>query len=181
MGDINFNGNKAPISISNEITIRRQSIIGKLIEIIASDSTSNVNLKRDPAEIELKIKHNNLKKFQWVIHEYTENAIFIESAIHELNLAIMNGSTKFKRQMKQFYLESLDKFNIEIKPVNMEKLRDNSDNIIQEVINKTKIFLNKSAYINDAIYQEDIEYGITLITSYSIIECVVLETPNVNN
>jgi hypothetical protein len=53
MGDINFNGNKAPISISNEITIRRQSIIGKLIEIIASDSTSNVNLKRDPAEIEL--------------------------------------------------------------------------------------------------------------------------------
>jgi hypothetical protein len=93
----------------------------------------------------------------------------------------MNGSTKFKRQMKQFYLESLDKFNIEIKPVNMEKLRDNSDNIIQEVINKTKIFLNKSAYINDAIYQEDIEYGITLITSYSIIECVVLETPNVNN
>ncbi|MFC3914631.1 hypothetical protein ACFOSS_14340 [Pseudaeromonas sharmana] len=181
MGDVFFDNNLAPISINNETTIRRQSIIGKLIEIIAADSVSNINLKRDPAEIDLKIKHNNLNKFQWVISEYTNNAIFIESAIHELNLAIMNGSTKFKRQMKQFYLESLDKFNIETKPVNMDKLRVNSDNIVQDVIDKTRNFLNKSVLLDDAIYQEDVEYGITLITSYSIIECVVLETPNVND
>lgn len=181
MGDIIFDNNKAPISINNETTIRRQSIIGKLIEILASDSTSKIDLNRSPAEIELKIKHNNLNKFQWVVSEYIDNAIFIESAIHELNLAIMNGATKFKRQMKQFYLESLDKFGIETNPVNIEKLRDNSDNVVQEVINKTKSFLNKSAHLNEDIYQEDIEYGVTLITSYSIIECVVLETPNVNN
>lgn len=42
-------------------------------------------------------------------------------------------------------------------------------------------FVRASSDLQAGYYDEDINFGIALITSYSIIECIVLENPNDHN
>ena len=95
-----------------------------------------------------------------------------------LNQMIFNGSTRLKRQMKRFYLEALAKNSIATKPFDLAKLKANSDNVIKEVIALAKKFVTSSNNLKEGYFVEDIDHGIALIVSYSIIECIVLENPN---
>lgn len=178
---VTFNDNKGSITIVDESKFSRPSILGKLIEIIAASEQTEVNLDRDPAEIEVKINFNHLKSNTWIIEEYVEASLLIDESIEALNQTIMNGSTKLKRQMKSFYNRALDKYSIKKSPFELDKLKMHSDLIVEDVILSTKNFVKKSADLKQGYYEEDIDYGVTLITSYSIIECIVLENPNDHN
>ncbi|MDY7539161.1 hypothetical protein RGU72_12950 [Undibacterium sp. 5I1] len=179
--DINFNHNSGAINILNEASIPRATILGVLIEIIASGEHEPMNLARIPAEIENKIKFNDLIFYRWVVDEYISNSLLVDGSMTSLNQIILNGSTKLKRQMKHFYLEALAKYSIGTKPFDLNKLKINSDNVIKEVIALAKKFVTASNNLKDGYFVEDIDHGIALIVSYSIIECIVLENPNDHN
>jgi len=89
-----FRDNQGPITVTTEPRVIRPSILGKLIEIIASSETESIDLKREPAEIERKINFNDLKAYRWLVQEYIENSVLIDSSITQLNQMINNGSTK---------------------------------------------------------------------------------------
>lgn len=100
---VTFNGNKGPVTIIDEGGSARPSILGKLIEIIATTGQAEINLDRDPAEIDVKINFNDLTSHKWLIDEYIQSSLLIDESIEALNQTILNGSTKLKRQMKAFY------------------------------------------------------------------------------
>ncbi|HFW2045821.1 TPA: hypothetical protein ACIBFR_004811, partial [Salmonella enterica subsp. enterica serovar Typhimurium] len=64
------------------------------------------------------------------------------------------------------------------KPFNIEVIRKNSDNIIDNVIRSAQETVSSCSNLDAEFLQEDIDYGIRMIVSYSIIECIVLENPN---
>lgn len=176
-----FESNNGPITVINENPTRRATILGKLIEIIASGDCIPRNLDRIPTEVEHKVQFNDLKTHQWLVGEYIGSSILIDMAMLELNQTILNGSTKLKRQMKMFYLESLDKFKINTRPFDLERLKAHSDDVVKHVMYLATKFVKASDDLKDGYYDEDIIYGVALITSYSIIECIVLENPNDHN
>lgn len=176
-----FNDNQGPITVINENKSDRMSIIGTLIEIIATADHEELDLDRIPAEIDVKISFNNLSKFKWLIRDYVNSSLLIDESITELNKTILNGSTKLKRQMRTFYNLALDKYAIATDPFELLKLQSCSDQVVSEVMNLTTNLVKKSSNLQKGYYEEDINYGVALITSYSIIECVVLENPNDHN
>ena len=180
-GGVTFNGNQGPVTIVDEGGSARPSILGKLIEIIAASDHSDMSLDRDPAEIDVKVNFNDLTGHRWIIEEYVQSSLLIDESIEVLNQNILNGSTKLKRQMKLFYSRALEKYSININPFDLEKLKLNSDLVVDEVVALTKRFVKNSSDLKQGYYEEDIDYGVTLITSYSIIECIVLENPNDHN
>ena len=175
---VEFKDNQGSITIINGDSLARATILGKLIEIIASSDTEILNLDRDPAEIEFKLQFNNLVSYGWLIDHYINSSSLIDDSMVELNKMIPSGSTKLKRQMKLFYFESLAKFNICTKPFDIERLKVNSDNVVKEVIFLATKLVKSSSDLKIGYFDEDINFGITLITSYSIIECIVLENPH---
>lgn len=175
---VTFNDNKGSVKIFNGGDKARPSILGKLIEILASASTEKIGLDRIPADIEVKINFNNLNKYKWLMSEFMSSSLLIDESIQELNQTILNGSTKLKRQMKLFYYEALDAFSISTNPIDIEKLQLHSDSVIEEVVSNVTNFVKSSADLKSGYFEEDIQHGVALITSYSIIECIVLENPN---
>lgn len=176
--DIHFVNNQGPIAITTEAQISRASILGKLVEIIASTEVEQLDMKRVPAEIEHKIEFNDLLSHRHLITNFIDNALMIDKSMEELNQTILNGSTKLKRQMKLFYMEALHDFSISTDPIDLDKLKTHSDDIVRSVIALTTKQVVKSSNVLDGYFEEDIHLGVSLITSYSIIECVVLENPN---
>ncbi|MGR5412837.1 hypothetical protein ACPV5T_04705 [Vibrio astriarenae] len=181
MGDVVFDNNRAPVEINTDKKVRRSTVLGKLIEIIASENEERQDLKRDPAEVLNKIEHNQLITYKWLVDSYIENSILVDSSMRQLNKDINGGTTKLKRQMNIFYRESLAKFQIATRPVDLGKLRELADFVVEDIMKRAKSFVNNSSDLGDGYFDEDISWGIELVTSYSIIECIVLENPNVNN
>jgi len=178
---VTFKDNYGPVKISNENKISRSSILGRLVEIIATSNTESVNLDRDPAEILEKINFNDLVTHRWLVSEYIDNSVLVDSSITQLNKQINNGSTKLKRQMKLFYKNALAEFGICSFPLDLNKLKKHSDNIVEKVISSASDLVRGSSDLKEGYFDEDINFGIALITSYSIIECIVLENPNDHN
>lgn len=178
---VTFKDNYGPVQINNENRIVRSSILGKLVEIIATSNTESINLKRDPVNIEDKINFNNLVTHRWLVSEYIDNSVLIDSSITQLNQLVNNGSTKLKRQMKLFYRNALADFGISTYPLDLRKLKSQSDNVVERVLSLSREFVRASSDLQDGYFDEDINFGIALITSYSIIECIVLENPNDHN
>ncbi len=176
-----FNDNNGPVTVVSESGVARHSILGKLIEIIATSNQDPMDLDRVPAEIDVKIEFNDLSGHKWLVEEYIESSLLIDESIEALNQTVLNGSTKLKKQMKRFYNRALEKYSIDIKPFDLHKLKLNSDSVVGEVILLTKQFVKNSADLKKGYFEEDIDYGVSLITSYSIIECIVLENPNDHN
>ncbi|CNE88025.1 Uncharacterised protein [Yersinia enterocolitica] len=178
---VNFEKNYGPITISNQSTVARVSVVGQLIEIISQAEMVYTNLNRIPSEIDVKIKFNDLKRNKWIAELYKQDSLVIDESIKALDLIIPRGSEKLKRQMKSFYKQALGKYNIDNDVFNLDNLRLHSDNIIDYVLNATRELVDNCSNLSSGVLKEDFEYGVQLVTSYSIIECVVLENPNDHN
>ncbi|MFQ3226770.1 MAG: hypothetical protein ACI8RW_000148 [Porticoccaceae bacterium] len=176
-----FNDNKGRVFVKNEIKTPRSSILGRLIEIIAIGSTEKIDLDRVPADIEMKIEYNSLNLYRWVVEEYIGESLLIDESIKELNQTILNGSTRLKQQMKFFYNKALSEYSISTSPFDIEKLKLFSDEVVKEVMQLTSEFVQNSTDLKEGYFQEDMDRGVALITSYSVIECIILENPNDHN
>lgn len=176
MGRVQFDNNQGHITIhAGSEGVPRPSVLGRLVELIALGSCENNSLDRLPSEIESKISFNDLNSCRWVVDQYIESSLLIDESIRELNRVILNGGMKLKRQMNAFYKASLSKYSISTKPFDLVKLRACSDEIVMDVIERTRDLIRGSSDLQEGFFVEDIEYGVSVIVSYSIIECVVLE------
>ncbi|UAN48679.1 hypothetical protein KGP17_20380 [Serratia sp. JSRIV001] len=178
---VNFDNNHGPVTILNKPNVIRASVVGQLVEILSQANSISDNLSRVPAEIDLKINFNDLKRNRWIAELYKQDSLIVDESIRSLDLLIPRGSEKLKRQMKGFYKQALGRFSVQGGVLELERVKVNSDNIIDEVIKYTRDLIDDCSNINSGIYKEDIDYGIQLIVSYSIIECVILENPNDHN
>jgi hypothetical protein len=176
-----FSDNQGPVTVKNEIKTSRSSILGRLIEIIAVGSIEKIDLNRVPADIEVKIEYNSLSSYRWVVEEYIGESLLVDESIKELNQTILNGSTRLKRQMKLFYNKALSEYSISTSPFDIEKLKLFSDELVKEVMHLASEFVQRSTDLKEGYFQEDVDHGVALITSYSVIECIVLENPNDHN
>ncbi|GAB3469462.1 hypothetical protein [Azotobacter salinestris] len=175
---VNFDNNRGDIYINNERGIARSTVLGKLVEIIAAADSERLDLSRDPADVEVKIKFNDLCMYRWLVDEYIENCFLIDESIVELNRVINSGSRKLKQQVKLFYRQALTKYEISTKPFDLDGLKRNSDRVVKEVVALATELVKSSSDLQQGYYDEDINFGIHLIISYAIIECIVLENPN---
>ncbi|WP_182074551.1 MULTISPECIES: hypothetical protein [unclassified Serratia (in: enterobacteria)] len=175
---VNFNDNNGPVLINNQPRVLRASVIGKLIEIIANPVGVVQSINRTPSNIDAKISFNDLKRNRWVAELYKEDALLVDNSIKTLDSIIYNGSVKLKRQFRTYYNTALGKYGIYEKPFNIEIIRKNSDNIIDDVVFSAQEIVSSCSDLGVEFLQEDIDYGIRIIVSYSIIECIVLENPN---
>ena len=80
-GGVVFKDNNGPVSIASDRRIARASILGKLIEIIATSEPAPVDLTREPSETERKMVFNNLNTHLWIIKKYIENALLVDGSI----------------------------------------------------------------------------------------------------
>ncbi|MBI6181836.1 hypothetical protein AB6849_08170 [Serratia proteamaculans] len=175
---VDFHNNSGPVYIDNQPRQVRASVVGKLIEIISTYEAGNQNLYRTVSDIDLKISFNDLKRNRWIAELYKEDAILVDESIKTLDSIILNGSAKLKKQFRGFYNEALGRYGLHEKPINLELLRNNSDNIIDDVIKSTLRMIGSCQNLDSEFLQEDVDNGVRMIVSYSIIECVVLENPN---
>lgn len=175
---VNFNDNTGPIHIANQPRVLRASVIGKLIEIISNPLNGGQSLKRTASDIDVKILFNDLKRNKWVAELYKEDALLVDESIKTLDSIILNGSVKLKKQFRRYYNAALGRYGIYEKPFNIDVIRKNSDNIIDDVIRSTQETVSSCSNLDSEFLQEDIDNGILMIVSYSIIECIVLENPN---
>ncbi|WP_312692198.1 hypothetical protein [Kosakonia sp.] len=175
---VNFNDNTGPVHITNQPRVLRASVIGKLIEIISNPIGSGQSLNRTASNIDVKISFNDLKRNRWVAELYKEDALLVDESIKTLDSIILNGSVKLKRQFRGYYNAALGRYGLYEKPFNIEVVRKNSDNIIDDVIRSTQETVSSCSNLDSEFLQEDIDNGIRMIVSYSIIECIVLENPN---
>ncbi|WP_284892844.1 hypothetical protein [Cobetia amphilecti] len=176
-----FNNNNGPVEIVQRSIVRRSSIIGKLIEILAMAEPPDYDLARYPADISNKISFNDLSSSGHLLNDYIDNSLLMTESIRQLNKDIVNGDTKLKRQMKIFYHDALFKYHICLSPFNIEELRKNSNLIVQNVIEDTQELVRNSSDLQDGYYEEDIIFGVNVIVAYSIIDCIVMENPNDHN
>lgn len=175
---VSFKDNLGPVLINNQPRVLRASVIGKLIEIISSSEGGGQSLRRTASEINVKISFNDLKRNRWVAELYKEDALLVDNSVKTLDSIIYQGSVKLKRQFRNYYNAALGRYGLYEKPYNMSIIKINSDNIIDEVVFSAQETVNSCSELGAEFLQEDIDYGIRMIVSYSIIECIVLENPN---
>lgn len=156
------------------------SIINKIISEI---STANVKFnfldRTFPSDVAKKIAHNNLKNTRYILLQYKDYSTFIEKAYLNIDSSIVNGKQKALMILNGMYFKSLAKLGIDPYYPNIESVRDNADEIVDNIISSMREFVYNSSNVPEL--KENIEIGINVIVAHSFVECVVMENPNASN
>lgn len=151
---VNFKDNTGPVHIINQPRVLRASVIGKLIEIISNPVGGEQSLNRKASNIDVKISFNDLKRNRWVAELYKEDALLVDESIKTLDTIILNGSVKLKRQFRGYYNTALGLYGLYEKPFNIEVIRKNSDNIIDNVIRSAQETVSSCSNLDAEFYKK---------------------------
>jgi len=126
----------------------------------------------DPSD---KIRHNSIKRYSALIEEYKVYHTKLNSLYDELE---SQGSLKKEKILKNVYLLYLKVMGSYIHTANnkIEAIRENSDNIIDDVYNELYSKLEESG-----LWDEDIIFGINLVLVDGFMRCKILEEPPEND
>jgi len=155
------------------------SAINELLNQLANKKYKFQNIKRKPtSDTVFKIKHNNLKSTNHIIKQYLDHSSKIEVALKDIDSVVPFGKQIVLHTLNDLYFQALDNFNIDFLSceIEIEKIREHSDQIIEYIIIKLKNAAFESK--NTPTFKEYIELGINVIVAYAFIECVIMENPN---
>ncbi|MBF0452515.1 MAG: hypothetical protein HQK75_17565 [Candidatus Magnetomorum sp.] len=125
-----------------------------------------------PFRIKDKIEYNSIKRNISLIEEYSIFYSKINSLYNELELQGSFKKEKLLRTIKLLYVKSKGAYiRTDDNPMNL--IRDNADNIIEDVENKLLELIEK----DEAIFIEDISFGISIIMVDAFMRCKILEEP----
>jgi hypothetical protein len=163
---------------SPEINV--DSIINLIIGEIVSISV-NVDLldRTFPSTILKKIDHNDLRRNKRIIQQYKSFSSHIEKAYATVDKNIINGKQSALLMLNEMYFNALEKYQIDPFDIDMLKIREYADDIVDNVIKQLLKFVYKSA--NVPPYKERVQLGINIVVAHAFVECLVLENPNVTN
>lgn len=158
---------------------RVDAVINELLNILSGQDVEDFLIKRrPPARAVVKINHNNIGSKKHIIKQYVSRSAAIERAFQEIDSVVPFGKNVVLRSLNDLYFAALDEVEIDYMSsdeIDIEKVRENSDFIIDFIINKLKEVAFGSKNVNS--YREEIESGIGVIVAHAFIECVILEAP----
>lgn len=82
--------------------------------------------------------------------------------------------------LNNMYFNALDKFDIDTFDIDMTKIKEHADEIVDNIIKQLRKFVYKSSNVN-SLYKEQIEIGINVVVAHAFVECLILENPNASN
>lgn len=122
--------------------------------------------------IEDKIEYNNIKRNKALIEEYSMFYSKINSLYNELERQGSFKKEKLLRTIKLLYVKSKG-FYFEDNENPMDYIRNNADNIIEDVENNILKLIEQDKHV----YIEDISFGISIIMVDAFMRCKILEEP----
>jgi hypothetical protein len=125
-----------------------------------------------PFSIDEKIAYNSITRNKFLIDEYKVYYSKINALYTELEKQGSFRKEDLLRYIRQSYLAIKGKYVGDSKNVD-EIIRENSDNIIEEMQN----VLVQSIIKDETTYQENIEFGIAVVMVDAFIRCKILEEP----
>ncbi|MDC5499251.1 hypothetical protein OHX04_12600 [Acinetobacter baumannii] len=182
-------------NIKNKVTINKQigntyiganpelligSAINELLNTLSSKPREfQVKRRRPSADTIIKIEYNNLNARQNIVQTYQSYSLQIEESFIDIDQQIINGKTVILENLQNLYFEVLDELEIDymcVDIIDINKIRENSDDIIDYIILKLKNLSIESNNCN--IPHEAIDIGIKVIVAHAFIECIIMENPN---
>lgn len=182
-------------NIKNKVTIEKQigntyfgtnpelligSAINELLNTLSNKPrTFQPKRRRPSADTIIKIEHNNLKSRQNIVQTYQNYCLQIEESFLDIDTQIINGKTIILENLQNLYFEVLDELEIDyisVDIIDINKIRENSDDIIDYIILKLKNSSIESSNCN--LPHEAIDIGIKVIVAHAFIECIIMENPN---
>lgn len=170
-GDVNI-GKSPEENVDSIINIIIRDIVTLSIKVDRLDRTF-------PSKVSMKIDHNNLRQKRRIIQEYKSYSSQIEKAYAIADERVINGKQIAMSMLNNMYFDALEKYEIDIFDIDITKIREHSDEIIDNIINQLKKFVYKSANVSS--YKEQVEIGINVVVAHAFVECLVLENPNASS
>lgn len=163
--------------VFNDTQPRNRSIIAEVVNILSKIPASSNQMKKSrslPAEIRKKMDHNNLIKCRCIIESYKNNIIDLNKVYNTLEEERTGQTDKLLQVINDIYEEEIVDF-IEDDSINIDLLREKSDEVFENILNKLKKEVLESANLD--AYNEDVHIAVRLIVADAFIRCIVLENP----
>lgn len=158
---------------------RVSSVINELLGILANKPFEFRRIDRLPSsEAIAKIDHNNLRSKSYIIKQYLDHSVSIEEAYKDIDGLVAFGKSTILQNLNDLYYCALDAVDIEylICKIDIEKVRENSEFIIEFIIQRLKSTVFESS--NTPLYRECIELGVNVVVAHAFVECVIMENPS---
>lgn len=126
-----------------------------------------------------KIDYNNVIKYKEIIYQYS---IYYESCEQTLNIyddSHIGSKAKILNCIKLWYSKSKGALLLELKECKLsdiEKIKNNADRLIDEVIEQIHSAIKNSKDFSDTSYEE-LDLGIICFVCYCFMKCKILERP----
>ncbi|TYT74050.1 hypothetical protein [Desulfobotulus mexicanus] len=175
---INVEKNAGNIYIGSSPEYEVSSVINQLLESLANKPFEFKLIRRRPSsETIVKIKYNNLISKSHIIKQYLDYSSKIEEAYKEIDSLIAFGKDTILQNLNDLYYLALDSLKIEYLScdIELEKVRENSEFILDFIIQKLKNTAFESN--NTPKYKEHIELGVNVVVAHAFIECIIMENP----
>jgi len=175
---VNVGRNAGNIIIGDSPEYEISSVINELLKSLANKPFSFKKKTRRPsAETVVKIEHNNLKSKSHIIKQYLDHSSKVEEAYSEIDSLITFGKDTILQNLNDLYYLALDAVDIDYLTcdVDIEKVRENSEFILDFIIQKLKNSVFESK--NTPAYKEHVELGVNVVVAHAFIECIVMENP----
>lgn len=166
------------VNIGDSPEYRINSVINELlIELAATPFRFERTNRRVPVAAVRKIEHNNVRTNKHVIRQYLEHSAAIESAYERIDALTPFGREVVLRNLNDLYYQCLDFLGIDyFESIDISKIRENSDQILDFVVNHLKNFAFESK--NVPSMKEHVVQGVNVIVAHAFLECIILEVPN---
>lgn len=154
-------------------------VIQSLAEICAENEDGYNKEDFKPFKPDIKIEYNNVLKYKEIIEKHAMYYSQCEKFLDIYDNSNIKAKSKILNCINNWYMEAKGDVLLENKKVpgtEIDKVRDNSDRIIEYVKNKIIDTVKNSDKANKMCL-EDIESGAVCFTCYCFMECKILEKP----
>ena len=175
---VNVERNAGNIIIGDSPEYEISSAINELLKSLANKPFLFKKKRRRPSsETVVKIEHNNLKSKSHIIKQYLDHSSKVEEAYSEIDSLITFGKDTILQNLNDLYYLALDAVDIDYLTcdVDIEKVRENSEFILDFIIQKLKNSVFESK--NTPAYKEHVELGVNVVVAHAFIECIIMENP----
>jgi hypothetical protein len=175
---VNVERNAGNIIVGDSPEYEISSAINELLKTLANKQFSfNKKRRRPSSETVVKINYNNLKSKSHIIKQYLDHSSKVEEAYSDIDSLITFGKDTILQNLNDLYYLALDTVDIDYLncDVDIEKVRENSEFILDLIIQKLKNAVFESK--NIPAYKEHVELGVNVVVAHAFIECIIMENP----
>ena len=158
--------------------VKNKSNIANIVNALSKinfDHNHNIFTRYKPADIEKKINHNNISKFKYLINEYKIYTQFLDEIYQNLEAEKPGRRDLLLEMVNRLYEQEVASYYDE-ENINIKKIRDNSDNIIENILIKLREKVLESANLD--VENEEMDFAISIIMADLFIRCTILENPD---